>query len=80
MLENEIQQQPQIIQGLLELEAQNVKRIVAALRGRFDYVVITARGTSDNAARYAQYLLGAHNQLSVALATPSLFTLYGRPP
>ena len=43
-------------------------------------MVIAARGTSDNAARYAQYLFGVHNQLQVALATPSLFTLYNTPP
>jgi glucosamine--fructose-6-phosphate aminotransferase (isomerizing) len=42
--------------------------------------MIAARGTSDNAARYAQYLLGAHNRLPVALATPSLFTTYHQPP
>jgi glucosamine--fructose-6-phosphate aminotransferase (isomerizing) len=43
-------------------------------------VLIAARGTSDNAARYAQYLFGAHNHVQVALATPSLFSLYGTPP
>ena len=42
--------------------------------------MIAARGTSDNAARYAKYLFGAANGLPVALATPSLFTLYQRPP
>jgi glucosamine--fructose-6-phosphate aminotransferase (isomerizing) len=47
---------------------------------RIEYVVIAARGTSDNAARYGQYLLGAHNRLPVALATPSLFSVYGEPP
>jgi glucosamine--fructose-6-phosphate aminotransferase (isomerizing) len=57
-------------------------RAAAARIRAFDpeWVVIAARGTSDNAARYAQYLLGAHNGLGVALAVPSLFTLYGTPP
>src|SRR5919198_770387 len=32
------------------------------------------------AARYAQYLFGAVNRLPVALATPSLYTLYRTPP
>jgi len=40
-------------------------------------VVIAARGTSDNAARYAQYLIGATLGMPVALATPSLHTRYG---
>jgi glucosamine--fructose-6-phosphate aminotransferase (isomerizing) len=44
------------------------------------YAVFAARGTSDNAARYAQYLFGSLNRLPVALATPSLFTLYRTPP
>ena len=44
-----------------------------------DHLVIAARGSSDNAARYAQYLLGLELRLPVALATP---WLYGgeRPP
>ena len=49
-------------------------------RRQIDYVVIAARGTSDNAGRYAQYLLGAVNRLPVALATPSLFTIYNQVP
>jgi glutamine---fructose-6-phosphate transaminase (isomerizing) len=44
------------------------------------HVVIAARGTSDNAARYAQYVWGKRNKLSVTLTTPSLFTLYDSPP
>jgi glucosamine--fructose-6-phosphate aminotransferase (isomerizing) len=38
------------------------------------------RGTSDNAGRYANYLWGAQNSLPLALATPSLFTYYQKPP
>jgi glucosamine--fructose-6-phosphate aminotransferase (isomerizing) len=41
---------------------------------------IAARGTSDNAARYAQYLFGIHARIPVALATPSVHTLYESPP
>jgi glutamine---fructose-6-phosphate transaminase (isomerizing) len=36
------------------------------------YAVIAARGSSDNAARYAQHVLGRLCGLPVALATPSL--------
>src|SRR5205823_9020399 len=42
--------------------------------------VIAARGSSDNAALYAKYLFGVRNQALVALAAPSLFTHYARPP
>lgn len=80
ILEQEIHEQPDVIRTLLETERTPAEKIASELRGRFKYVVIAARGTSDNAARYAQYLFGAHNQLQVALATPSLFTLYNSPP
>jgi len=80
ILFQEIHQQPGVIADLLSTEAQNVAKIVQSIRGKFSYVVIAARGTSDNAARYAQYLFGVHNHLQVALATPSLYTLYDSPP
>ncbi len=80
LLEQEIHEQPAALQRIIEQEDAHVRTITADLRGRFDYVIIAARGTSDNAARYAQYLLGVHNHLPVALATPSLFTLYRQPP
>ncbi|MDX6626470.1 MAG: hypothetical protein QOE56_1459 [Solirubrobacterales bacterium] len=39
-----------------------------------DYLLIAARGSSDNAARFGQYAFGTETQLSVALAAPSLFS------
>ncbi len=42
--------------------------------------VIVARGSSDHAALYAKYLFGVRNRMMVALAAPSLFTHYARPP
>jgi glucosamine--fructose-6-phosphate aminotransferase (isomerizing) len=41
-------------------------------------IVIAARGSSDNVARYGKYLLGAVTGLPVALATPSLLTIYNQ--
>jgi glucosamine--fructose-6-phosphate aminotransferase (isomerizing) len=80
-LYREIHQQPAALARLLGNEAGAVQQLAAAMRARrIDYVVIAGRGTSDNAGRYAQYLLGAHNQLMVALATPSLFSIYQQPP
>jgi glucosamine--fructose-6-phosphate aminotransferase (isomerizing) len=80
ILETEIFEQPQVIRNFLQEEASQVERIARNISGSFGYVVIAARGTSDNAARYAKYLFGARNQLQVALAAPSLFTLYSKPP
>jgi len=44
---------------------------------RWTLVVIAARGTSTIAAIYAQYVFGVHNKLPVALAAPSIQSLYG---
>lgn len=79
-LESEILNQPRRIKGFLSSQHANISRITDLVRNRFRYVIIAARGTSDNAARYAQYLFGAHNRLQVALATPSLYTIYNTPP
>ncbi len=80
-LEQEILEQPEVLDHLLERERGTVEAVARAIRERAPrFVVLAARGSSDNAARYGQYLLGAVNGLPVALATPSLFTLYRRPP
>jgi glucosamine--fructose-6-phosphate aminotransferase (isomerizing) len=80
-LETEIYAQPGVLRGLLEAEEASVAAIARAVQA-FDpaFVSIAARGTSDNAARYAQYALGIHARLPVALATPSIHTLYEAPP
>ena len=80
-LESEIREQPEVLHRLLEGERTNIEQVAEAIRQRApQYIVLAARGTSDNAARYGQYLFGTANSLSVALATPSLFTLYQQPP
>ena len=80
LLRTEIYEQPAAMQSLLDCQTGAVQEMAERLRDHFDGILIAARGTSDNAARYAQYLFGAHNRLQVALATPSLFTLYQQPP
>jgi len=83
LMASEIAEQPAIVAGLLRAERDHVQEIAAALRARWEeiaFVSIAARGTSDNAARYAQYLFGALTGRAVALATPALFTLYETPP
>ena len=80
-LSDEIREQPAVLARLLECQAEPVRRLAASLRGRdIDLVFVAARGTSDNAGLYAKYLWGAWNGLPVALAAPSLFTSYARPP
>ena len=77
----EIAEQPAVLARLLARERPAVQRIAAAIR-RFapSFILTAARGSSDNAARYAKYLFGAHNQLVVGLGAPSLVTLYGAAP
>ena len=79
--EREIREQPRVIERLLGDGRASAEAAARAIR-RFgpEWVLIAGRGSSDNAARYAQYLFGAHNGLGVALAMPSLFTLYDSPP
>ncbi|MFT5193643.1 MAG: glucosamine--fructose-6-phosphate aminotransferase (isomerizing) [Cellvibrionaceae bacterium] len=80
-LYQEIHEQPAVVGRFLQQSDKIVRQLAAAIKQQnITHVVIAARGTSDNAGRYAQYLFGAYNRLTVALATPSLFTLYNQPP
>ena len=80
-LHTEILEQPERLGSLLEDQRQAVIKIADIVRARsIKYVFLAARGTSDNAGRYADYLWGAFNHLPMALATPSLFTYYQQPP
>lgn len=80
-LHSEIFEQPERLASMLANQKDMVVEIAKAIRSRdIQYVFLAARGTSDNAGRYANYLWGAHNQLPLALATPSLFTYYQSPP
>jgi len=80
-LYSEITEQPERIKSLLTSQRKTVERIASEIQTRdIQYVFLAARGTSDNAGRYANYLLGAMNGLPLALATPSLFTYYKQVP
>ena len=80
-LRDEILEQPEAARRQLASSPDVLDAIAARLRVEpVDSVVIAARGTSDHAAIYAQYLLGVRNELSVGLATPSILSLYGAEP
>jgi glucosamine--fructose-6-phosphate aminotransferase (isomerizing) len=80
LVREEIAEQPAAVARVL---ADADGAIAAAMeeirRRRPRYAVIAARGSSDNAARYAQHVLGRLCGLPVALATPSLHTVYDAP-
>jgi glucosamine--fructose-6-phosphate aminotransferase (isomerizing) len=78
-LREEILSQPAAITRLLKKQADHIREMASAL-GIPGSIFITARGSSDNAALFAKYIWGANNSIPVALAAPSLFSIYDRPP
>ena len=80
-LEAELREQPAALERLLDRQGDRAREI-AGIFGRDDvkYVLIASRGSSGNAARYAQYLLGRAHRVPVMFATPSLYTIYEQPP
>src|SRR6185503_11183400 len=76
---HEIHEQPQVVARLLDAEAEPLRRFIAGLPP-CSFALFAARGSSDHAATYATYALGGLAGLPVALATPSLHTIYGTPP
>src|ERR1700704_5002512 len=77
----EIGEQPLLARRMLAESRGAVASIAARLHSSKPRgFVIAARGSSDHAALYAKYLFGVRNHTMVALAAPSLFTSYGRPP
>lgn len=80
-LKDEIFEQPNVLQSLLDSQWHQVQAVASAIRQRdIRYIFLAARGTSDNAGLYAKYLWGSVNRLPIALAAPSLFSLYEQPP
>lgn len=91
-LKEEIFEQPEVIRRLIDTQWARISDVAAEIRARMasetrtdsqsriDYVFLTARGTSDHAGLYAKYLWAAFNRLPIALAAPSLFSIYRRPP
>jgi len=80
-VEKEIREQPEALERLLNNGREAAEEVAARVRAFAPrFVVFAARGSSDNAARYAQYLFGIRNRLPVCMATPSLFTCYETAP
>lgn len=79
LLEQEIAAQGQVLAGRAEA-SMSAAAEAAELLGGAGHVVIAARGSSDNAARYAQYLLGDELRLQVGLAAPWLYRDLDRAP
>ncbi|MGA9745955.1 MAG: SIS domain-containing protein [Nocardioides sp.] len=79
-LETEIAEQPEVAARLLDRLRPDLVGLRAHLGARgAEQVLLVARGSSDNAGRYAQYLWPARSGVTVTMATPSLTTVYDRP-
>lgn len=76
-MRDEIRQQPDTIERTLKSEwrqAERLRSLLSEQRPRF--VVLAARGTSDNAAQFGRYLIEITTGIPVSLAAPSVYTLY----
>lgn len=74
---DEIRQQPEALARTLASERKNMESFRAAMalkKPRF--IVLAARGTSDNAAQFGRYLIEITTGIPVSLAAPSVHTVY----
>lgn len=81
IMAREMAEQPAVLRRILDEGAPRIRQVaqdVAARKPRF--VLLTARGTSDNAALYAKYLLEIRLGLPCGLTSMSTTTAYGAHP
>jgi glucosamine--fructose-6-phosphate aminotransferase (isomerizing) len=74
---DEIRQQPETLARTLTSQRGEIERfrtLVARRKPRL--IVLTARGTSDNAAQFGRYLIEITTGIPVSLAAPSVQTVY----
>ena len=77
-LEKEIRQQPSVLASLKSYNDCTLKALVKELKEKdIKNIYFAARGTSDHACVYAQYLFGIVLGIPCTLGTPSIFTQYG---
>jgi len=73
VFEQEIASQGEVLRTRATEGARAAKRAAELFDGSVTHLVVAARGSSDNAARYLQYLSGRELGILTALATPSLY-------
>jgi len=77
----EAAQAADVVREQLQTNAASVARIGALLREMKPHAVVTcARGSSDNAATFAKYLIESHAKILTSSAAPSLSSLYEAQP
>jgi len=79
--QSEIYEQPGLHQKLIDEQQDHIVTLASHLRRKQPkFILLAARGTSDNAATYAKYLFSSIMGIPTGLAIPSLYTLYDQPP
>ncbi|MFJ9841146.1 SIS domain-containing protein [Kitasatospora sp. NPDC101155] len=77
----EMAEQPAVLQRILDEGAPKIRDIAAQIAARSPrFVLLTARGTSDNAALYAKYLIEILLGKPAGLTSMSTTTAYGAKP
>ncbi len=77
-LEKEIREQPEALSRVVDENMDTVRAAVEKAKALgVHQIYLTARGTSDHACIYAQYLFAIFAGVPCALATPSVITQYG---
>jgi hypothetical protein len=80
-LQDEIGEQPLVFERLLRESREQIRAVTRAIVERAPKLVIfAARGSSDNAATYAHYLIEMYLGLPVSSSAPSVYGLYHRFP
>jgi glucosamine--fructose-6-phosphate aminotransferase (isomerizing) len=75
VLASEIASQPDTVGRFFDRQLEPARKLISNLPS-FSYVMLAARGSSDHTGLYAQYLWAINAGLPVALAAPSVNTLY----
>ncbi|MFB7290906.1 SIS domain-containing protein [Actinacidiphila glaucinigra] len=81
IMSGEMAEQPAVLRRILEEGAPRIRRIAEEIAARGPrFVLLTARGTSDNAALYAKYLVEVVLGKPAGLTSMSTTTAYGARP
>ena len=77
-LEKEIREQPQVLASLKEKNSSVIRTLAEKMKEmNINNIYFVARGTSDHACIYGQYLFGIVMGIPCTLGTPSIVTQYG---
>lgn len=80
-MEKEINEQPKVLEHLLLKSIEKAKELCEDIKKRdIKFIYLAGRGTSDNAGVYIKYIIETYVGIPVALAAPSVITLYNGKP